>query len=492
MIDCVASLCHFMRYFMFRTILTLIAASDFTFSDQLDMTTKEDITDNKENSGKGVYPVDVPSVFDESFEHPIEGLLRRFEKWSALLKSLEEYFNSQKSTQNEVINKCHDAARALKKRVLRPSIINAMGRPEVHDKSFWKKQAAKVTLLKEKLQRLDQDFNFDYVQDGGVHKNIICLTDCVEQRAGTTERHLLDLNASISATEELHKDLDSRVKELSDWLSDLAAVAKTKIQAIAAYQKLVTAAEKHKVNRDMTPLAEDDPLVCWLRYYAVREEYLFKINKLKSKCVELQDSCKQYEGSLLGQIKNILREYLDTRKSHNIDVRALFSLHKIPFDDNQEWQTFQNKPTHIATPPFGVCEPREVHFAGEDHEKAKPLAQANLLLLRSFPWSLRSKKEYKRYVVTQKGYLIKASNQLDDTNPKRAFRLQECAIIRCDTKNGLAQFRIQGPNCCRSLADRRSIWTFCGSEQEVSAMLTAIQAQMPKNPYPLGMLTYRL
>jgi hypothetical protein len=473
-------------YFVY---LTSIAAFNF-ISHHLDMTTKEDITDNGKSGGHSVYPVYIPSVYDESFEHPVEGLLKRFEKWSALLKSLEEYFNSEKSTQNEVINKCHDAARALKKRVLPSSIINAMGRPEVDDKSFWKKQAAKLTSFKEKCQRVDQDFNFDYVQDGGVHRNIVCLTDRVEQTAGTTERHLLDINACISATKELRKNLDSRITELSDWLSDLMAAVKTKSQAIAAYQKLVTASEKHKVNRDMTPLAEDDPLVCWLRYYALREEYLFNINKLKSKCVELQDGCQQFEGLLLGQIKNILRESLNTSKSHNVEVRALFSLHEIPFDNNQEWQTFEKKPTYCATPPFGVCEPRELHFDGEDHPMTKPLAEANLLLLRSFPWSLRSKKEYKRYVVTQKGYLIKASHNLDDATPKRAFRLQECAIIRCNVNNGMARFQVQGPNRCRSLADRRTVWTFSGSETEVSAMLVAIEAQMPKNPYPSGMPMY--
>jgi hypothetical protein len=434
------------------------------------------------------YPIDIPAVFDEAFENPITGsercLLKRFGSWHTLVDSLVKYFESQKDMENTVIDHCNDARRALGESFIPRSVVDAM------DEGInIRKISAKFGSTVERFRKPHEQFDFKYVEHGGVYRNMTVLMEHVQQMAiKTGDRNTYLVNNPIKDCNELLRQVSDNLNALYEWKEDLQKAEMLKSQAITSYRQLVIATETFKLNRDMTPLAENDPLVCWIQYQSLRDTYLSKMNLLKTSCVRLQTDCKQFELSMMDDIKRIVHEYLDSTKSHNFNIKELFSKHKIPIDNDEEWKYYDS----IDTPPCGECLPRKANFINQDHPRTRPLTEVYLLLHSSFPWSLRSKEIPKRYVITTSGYLIKAPSleNMEDATPKRAFRLRDCAIIQSIPQNGCLAFEIRGINCCRdiksNLLDRRTTWTFSGDEVRVKDLLTEIKDIVPSIPYPLG------
>jgi hypothetical protein len=439
----------------------------------------------KDEAGHYAYP----PVFDEAFPHPVESLIERFDHWNTVLGSLVKYLESQKETENNVINSCLDASKALKQTILRPSVVNSIDTVAAPEDEFLKRVSAKFDLAVERFEKLDHEFMFDYFQQGGVSKNLDCLADQAEQMARTWERHLPSVNVAIADAENVLKNLELHRHALRGWVTDFAGAEMAKRLAIEEYGKLVDATEKFKLNRDMTPLPENDPVVRWITYRSIRDSYVSKVNDLKLRCVVLQDECRQCESGLQAMVQHMVQGYMDSNKAYNAQVKAVFSKHKLPIDANEEWKTFEANGTAVETPPFQQCLPREIQFANQDHPRTKPLAELNLLLHARFPWSLKSKRLPKRYVLTDAGYLIKASNAGTNPIPKRAFRLKDCAVVESLPRNGWLTFHIKGSNSCRdnwtSLFDKRDLWKFSGEEKEVGEMLREFRLRMPIIPYPM-------
>jgi hypothetical protein len=159
----------------------------------------------------------------------------------------------------------------------------------------------------------------------------------------------------------------------------------------------------------------------------------------------------------------------------------------IIFDHEQDWEYFTSKKDTVVLLPQ-MAFPRQLRFLNDDNPRTLPIAQARLVLHATFPWSLRSNRTPRTYAVTACGYLVKyPKNKIDpestpvlqDPTAKRAFRIRECQIQEGIARNGELTFMIRGMNRCRDMksgiTDRRTVWTFTGSEMEVRMLLTAMQ-----------------
>ena len=431
-------------------------------------------------------PGDIPPVFSESFKHAIHLLIIRFNQWETLLMFLQNYFETQKNTSNSLCNKYHDAVKALEQTCVKPSIINGMKSPtEESVDSTMKRTKAKVDKFADKFVILGNKFNFQFAKEGGVSENIARLKDHAEQIALLEEKQqVFLLNNTITKLLKLKDSIKDKQRLLKEWSDRLQDTEKLRERAITAYTDLVGATEKFKVDRDMTPLPENDPLLRWQHYRSLRASWINKMNNLQFSAIVHREECKKTENNLVDTLQTIIHDYITTTKSHNLKIKGLFSKHLIPFDIDKEWQYFESNNMHIPTPPLEIPQARKLQFQNNDHPKTRPLAEAKLFLQPVFPWSLRSRQQLRKYVVTHGGYLIKVSE--DETKfpmPKRAFRLRDCVILECPPEDGTLSFVVKGINCCRDLTtnilDRRTDWKFTGAPMQVKELLDAMRKMMP-------------
>ena len=437
--------------------------------------------------------IENPPVLCESFKHAIYLLIERFQQWDTLLTTLYHYFETQKNTANTLCNTYQDAAKSLNERLVKPSVINAMSVPqEPRQKSSMKRAKAKMDAFTENLVLMGHKFKFDYAEHGGVLKNMNRLRDHAEQMALLEEkrREYLLNNTITNLTILKDTTIKDRRQCLQDWSDRLNETMDIQQKAVTAYQHLVVATEKFKINRENTPLPEHDPLLRWQHYRSLRDTFINKMNILQVSAVIHQEECKKKENEIVHTLQNIIFEYTTTTTSHNLKIKALFSKHAIPFDADGEWQHFlSNNMSVVANTPLELIRPRNLRFLNDDHKRTKPLAEAMLFLEPVFPWSFRSKRTLRQYVVTHGGYLIKVpTDEAKLPIPIRAFRLLDCVVLEdLPRLNERLSFTVSGINCCRdyksNLMDRRTFWRFTGANKEVENLLKAIRLNMPTFGY---------
>ena len=433
------------------------------------------------------YPIDIPLVFSEPFNHGIHLLIERLQQWQELLTSLRTYFESKKNTSITLCNIYMDATKSLTEMCLRHSAISGMNSVSDIAESSLVKIKTKLDRFTERFIRLGAKFDLDYSKEGGVVQNLESLQHRGEQLALLEEKrrvHLIDF--PITHILQLQELLKEKQRKLDQWINGLAEADILRDKAVLAYHNLVRTTEQFKLNRDRIPLPQEDPLLRWLDYRSHRDSYIGAIDNLRFVDVLHKEECRVAENSVVDNLQTIIQEYIATSISHNSDIKALFSKHIITFDHEQEWEYFTSKDNVVLLPQ--MASPRQLRFFNDDNPRTLPIAQARLVLHASFPWSLRSNRTPRTYVVTACGYLIKypknkidpeSATVLQDPTDKRAFRIRECQIQEGIARNGELTFLIRGMNCYRDMksgiTDRRTVWTFTGSEMEVRLLLTAMQ-----------------
>lgn len=431
-------------------------------------------------------PRGTPPVFSESFEHAIHLLIARLNQWETLLTALQNYFETHKNTSNTLCNKYQDAVKALEQTIIKPSVINAIRSPtDISEETPMKRAKAKLGKIIDKFVILGTKFNFEYAKNGGVARNLDRLKDHAEQMALLEEkqREFL-LNDTITKLLKLKDSLKAHQKTLNDWTDRSKDTERLREKAIAAYTNLVISSERFRMNRDMTPLPESDPLLRLQHYCSLRSTWIDNMNNLQCTSILHREECKEGENLLVDSLQTIIHDYIATTKSHNLKIKALFGKNAIPIDAHQEWQHFVSNDIHVPTPPLGIYQPRELRFINDEHPRTIPAAEAQLYLQQVFPWSLRSQGKLHRYVVTHGGYFIKVQeDEMKFPLPLRAFRLRDCVVMECPPKLGTLSFVIKGINCCRdyksNIIDRRTDWKFTGTQTQVVKLLAVMRLKMP-------------
>jgi hypothetical protein len=323
-----------------------------------------------------------------------------------------------------------------------------------------------------------------------VTKNLSRLKDHVEQMALLEEKHReFLLNNTIMQLLNLRDTLKAKQKVLDDWVKRHDAIDMLRLEAITEYRKLMTAVEQFQVNRDMTPRPENDPLLRWQHYRSLRDTWINDMNNLQFCAILHREECKKIENLFVDSLQTIIFDYITTTKSHNLKTKAIFGKHVIPFDADQEWQHFvsENMGVVVPTAALELSQPRKLLFKNDEHRRTRPLAEEKLFLDPMFPWSFRSQRKLKKYIVTHGGYFMKV--QEDETKsplPTRAFKLIDCVVLELpphQVRDGTRSFVIKGSNCCRNhrsnIVDRRTVWRFTGSEKGVKELLAVIRQKLP-------------
>ena len=435
------------------------------------------------------FPPDPPAVLNQSFSHPIFLLIERFTQWQILLKLLHYYFESKKDTANALCNTYHDAAKSLEETRIKFSIINAMDSASSQQDSIFIRTMMKFRSFIESFMPLGKKFNHDYPREGGVLKNIEKMKGNVEQFALLEEKQRQRiLDVTLASIKELQGSLSEGIERaLSEWRTGHVEAENLANEAMSNYLGLVIASHSMDSESKTSPPLARDPLFCWLRYRSARDAYLSKVNNLQMAAILHQENAKKTEYELVDKLQNIINEYLTYTIEHNQKMKANFSQHIIPFDSDAEWKYFTNNNVTIPKEP---TEPRQLLFLNHDHKRTKPIGEAELFLIPTFPWSIRSKRSMRRYVVTDGGYFMKALD-VDKKEPKptRAFFLKNCYVLEGPPKDELLSFTIRGTNIARTVTsmvmDRRLVWEFTGKEVEVRKLLKAIATIIPIIPYPI-------
>jgi len=426
-------------------------------------------------------PQDPPSILYETFPHPIDLLIKRFTQWQLILQMIEECFQDKKNEASYLCNRYHDAAKSLQETCIPSPIIDAMDIPKPRH-SIYKSVKSKIDRLVEKLLPLGRKFNFNFVKDGGVMQNLERMTDHVQQLALLEEnRREYLLNTTLSELKALQDSLSNGIqKALSEWQKGKIKAEDISKDAVDAYRTLVAS------HHDTLRQPGRDIIIRWLRYRSLRDAYIAKMNNLQISALLHQEEAMKTENTLVNKLQDIIHQYLTFSISNNTMAKDLFSKLAIPVNAEQEWSHYMDNNVSVTKAPE---KPRSLLFINHDHERTKPLAQAELFLTPAFPWSLRSTKTLRRYVVTPNGYFMKAIDDGKESVLARAFLLSNCYVLEGLTKDGMSSFTIRGVNCCRGMGsvvtDRRNVWEFAGKEDEVRTLLKAIGTKVPVITLPI-------
>lgn len=276
----------------------------------------------------------------ETFKHPIFLLVERYSQWGMFLKALLLYFEAQKQTADALTDNFQDAAKALMETSVLPSIIDQMTRPDDADESVLKRAKAKLDNLKEKLVFLGQAFKFDYAADGGVMRNLERLKYHAERMADLEKQRQESLiGNAIDVIKYLQTSVvEVRQNALNEWVNGFYEARCLHGNTTEAWRRLNVAIQSPQMDRSSTPLPENDPLLCWLHFRSLSDSYVTKVNALQIAAVIHQEECKRCENTLVDSMKNGIHEYIRKARSHNSQVKALFSNDKIPIDGNSERQ----------------------------------------------------------------------------------------------------------------------------------------------------------
>lgn len=448
------------------------------------------------NSVKNSPLIESPAIFTENFQHVIPFLITRFKQWDILLSTLIRYFAHKRDTANTLSIIYQSAGTSLSRMMVKPSVINAMNAAHTKESSLAK---AKVKLdnFADSFHRMGRKWEFDYVPNGGVEKNIGRLKDEAEQRALLEIGHRdFIVNHALTKLETHREDIKKRCRELWDWKTEFEEAEELRQSCISAWSQLIEATTMAKVTRDMTPLPQHDPALKFLQYRSLRETWIDKSNNLQFSALLHQETSKTMETELVECIQSLVKEYLTTTIARNLKIKEIFSEHPTPIDGKEEWTYFTSHHNVVPPAPLGrPLVPRQLRFLNDDHWLTKPAAVAMLVLEPLFPYSFNSSKTARRYVLTHHGFLIKASeNEMMDPRPRRGFKLSDTNIWLDVPVGGKQSFVVRGVNCCRygsvlSMAtDRRTCWKFTGSQAEVKAMMAVIQKQVPILKYGCSQL----
>ena len=445
---------------------------------------------------KKAHLIETPAIFTETFQHVIPLLITRFEQWDILLSTLIHYFNHKRDTANTLSLTYQSAVTSLSQMTLKPSIVNAMNTAQTKESSLAK---AKVRLDKfaDAFNIMGRKWEFDYAPNGGVDKNFARLKNEVEQRAllEIGQRDYIIDNVLIKL-EKQREIIKKRSSELSDWKTEFEEAEELRQQCVSAWNQLIEATTMAKTTRDMTPLPQHDPALKFLQYRSLRETWIDKTNNLQFGALLHQETSKTIENELVESLQSLIKDYLTAAKARNLKLKGIFSEHPTPIDGQEEWTYFTFH--HNAVPPPALDRalvPRQLRLLNDDHWLTKPVAVAMLVLQPLFPFSFKSSKTARRYVVTHHGFLIKASeNEMIDPIPRRGFKLSDTNIWLSVPVGGKQSFVVRGVNCCRygsvlSMAtERRTCWKFTGSQADVKAMMAVIQKKMPILKYGCSQL----
>ena len=429
--------------------------------------------------------IEPPAIFTETFKNIIPLLITRFELWDLLLVTIIAHFQHGRDTANTVANVCHEASKTLSQTMVKPSIINAMDNPETKTSSITK---TKVKLDKFIETFMGRKWEFDYAPHGGVQRNVTRMKDETDQRAllEMAERDFI-LNEIITDLEKHREFVQKRSKELSEWQNEFEETEILRELCGSAWIQLTEAVAMAKVMGERIPLPQLEPLLKYLQYRWLRATWIKKMNTLHMAAIIHQQTSKTVENTLVESLRSLIKTYLHTTKARNLKIKGLFSQHPTPFDGKHEWTHFSSHHNIIPSGPLDQpLLPRKLRVVNSNHVLTKPAAVAMLALEPLFPYSLKSSRTSRRYVVTHGGYMIKASeNEMNDATPRRGFKLSDCNIWMNVPCGGKLSFVIKGFNCCRygsvlSMAtERRTTWKFTGREAEVKAMMAVIQKKMP-------------
>ena len=435
--------------------------------------------------------VEPSRYLSQTFRHVIPLLITRFEQWDILLVNHIAYFQHERDIADTLAKIYQEASKSLSQTTVKPSIINAMDTHETKGSSLTK---AKVKLDKftDTFNIMGRKWEFDYAPHGGVQKNLARMKDEADQCAllQIAWRDFI-LNDILLKLEKQREHVQKRAKELSEWQKEFEEAGDLRERCGNAWTQLMEATTMAKTTRDMTPLPQHDPALKFLQYHSLRESWIEKMNTLQMAAVIHQQTSKTVENTLIESLQSLFKTYLATKRTQIVKIKGLFSPHPTPFDAQEEWTHFSSRHNVIPTPALDrPLLPRQLRVLNDDHFLTKPAAVAMLVLEPLFPYSLKSSKTPRRYVVTHAGFLIKASeNEMTDPIPRRGFKLSDSNIWVNHACGGKLSFVIKGTNCCRygsvlSMAsERRTSWKFTGRQAEVTAMIAVIAKKMPVLQY---------
>ena len=431
--------------------------------------------------------IESPVIFAQTFKNVIPLLITRFKQWDLLLVTIIAHFQYERDAANTIANVYQEASKTLSQTMVKPSIIHAIDNPETKSSSLTKTKV-KLDKFTETFNIMGRKWEFDYAPHGGVQKNLTRMKDETDQRAllEIAKRDFI-LNEIITDLEKHKEFVKKRSKELSEWQYEFEETEILRELCGSAWIQLTEAVAMAKVMGDMISIPQLEPLLKYLQYCWLRDTWIKKMNTLHMAAIIHQQTCKTVENTLVESLQSLIKTYIHTTKARNFKTKGLFSQHLTPFDGKDEWTHFSSHHNIIPSRPLDQpLLPRELRIVNSNHVLTKPAAVAMLALEPIFPYSLKSSRTSRRYVVTHGGYLIKASeNEMNDATPRRGFKLSDSNIWMNVPCGGKLSFVIKGVNCCRygsvlSMAtERRTTWKFTGREAEVKAMMAVIQKKMP-------------
>ena len=429
-----------------------------------------------------------PEVFSHTFRHVIPSLINRFATWDLWIASLIKCFEDERDAANSLCDIYEEASKSLSQTTVKRHIIDAMGVSKV-GLSICQKAKRKLDKFTDSFTILGEKFNLDYASQGGVLKNLARMKDTSDQLClFEIERRDFLLNEVLPKLERIRESVKKRHKELQEWKGEFDEARDMRESCVKEWSQLMEAVAWAKINRDITPLPQHDPWWRWKGHYVpLRDKWIDKMNNLQMAAVIHQQESKTVEQNLVESVRTILKDYVTTMKTRNLKIKTIFAQQVTPFDGQEEWTYFESHNNVIPTPPLGrALLPRQLTVQNQDHPMTKPMAVAMLSIESKFPYSFKSSKTPRRYVVTHGGFLLKASeDEMNDPIPQRGFRLADCNIFVGLPKNGKQSFAVRGVNCCKyssalkRMTDRRTLWKFTGSEADVKAMLAVIQTRIP-------------
>jgi hypothetical protein len=435
--------------------------------------------------------IEIPPLFDESFKHVMFPLIERYEGWDNLLAALEQRYTTLLEASNQACNLHNDAAKALHEAPSKNPVIKFLTRSD--------SSASESTLTARAKNKLagwcKKKYEFGYLKNGGVSKNLKRMNDEVEQMALLHEK-----KRKYIATETIPKLLalkdgpvKARLTAMKEWKVKFDEMEVLKTRAIGAYENLVQAAEKYKVNTELfTPAPLDDPEYRRLEYQTLRDRYLHTSNTLQLAARVHLSECNDCEPTISETIHSVISDYNTVTKHHLESVHAIVSLDKTPFNEDDEWKHFLSQHPCVPALPLEPIQARNLRFYNENHFKTKPIAEANLILDTPFPWSIKSSGGPRKYLVTRGGYLVKEGAQGE--LPRPAFRLVDCFVIPQRAMGGRQCFQVTGVNCLGNpfwtWLFGREVWTFWGTEKEVGPLLAAMKSRMQVVRYPTPRYKY--
>jgi hypothetical protein len=426
--------------------------------------------------------VEIPAVFSP-FTTPIALLLSRSRQWHGLLTSLHVFFTTHHTLTLSLQELYH--LRTTEEICFAPSIINFM---DLDPATGLKKALERVT---QTFIPWGQRFEFEFVEGGGVQKNLDLLRKQSEMLLVAEDERRDKLVGWIKKVEKMMMRVTEKgVKPLELWMKQLDEAERLKAQAINSLKRLNEVNEQSKERKENLKnsiAGEMDPLLSWLQYTSLRRRYIEHITTLKHTSQTHEKEAPKLESKLVDSIQSLLNEYITHTKQYHLLRKTIFSTHNHDFSVPAELIPFLNLNPSIPKPILRI-HPQRLLFTNFDNIHTKPLVQINLHV-DSFCSFLTSRGGYKPYVLTRGGFLIKVPLRNGDPVPRRAFRVRDCVVLERVPRAGIGCFVLRGWNVARplgewgSVMDLRTRWRFSGREGEIRRLMEGMRLFLPSVGY---------